>query len=206
MVVVGLTGGIGSGKSTVARMLAERGAVVVDADAVAREVMAPGGPAHAAVVQRFGPAVVAADGTVDRAALAGLVFGDDEAREDLNRIVHPAVAEVMLARVAAAGSADPDALVVLDVPLLVEVGRDRYPVAAVIVVDAPVELAVARLVSDRGFTHADASARAGAQATREERRAIADLILDNSSDLDHLRSEVDRAWAWLQHLVVTADS
>ena len=200
MVVVGLTGGIGSGKSTVARMLAERGAVVVDADVVAREAVAPDGPAHAAVLERFGPSVVSADGTIDRAALAGLVFGDEAAREDLNRIVHPAVGEAMLERVAAAGSADPDAVVVLDVPLLAEVGRDRYPVAAVIVVDAPVELAVARLVSDRGFTQADARARAAAQASREERRAIADLVIDNSSDLDHLRSEVDRAWAWIQAL------
>ena len=206
MVVLGLTGGIGSGKSTVARMLAERGAVVVDADVVAREVVAPDGPVHDAVVQRFGPVVVAADSTIDRAVLAGVVFGDEAARDDLNRIVHPAVAEVMLARVAAAGADDPDAVVVLDVPLLAEAGRDRYPVAGVLVVDAPVEQAVARLVAGRGFTEQAARARVAVQATREERRAIADVVIDNSSDLDHLRSEVDRAWAWIQRLVVTAGS
>ncbi len=200
MVVVGLTGGIGSGKSTVARMLAERGAVVVDADMVAREVMAPGGPAHGPVVERFGKAVVAGDGTLDRAALAALVFGDDEARADLNRIVHPAVGQEVLRRVEAVAAREPDAVVVLDVPLLAEVGRDRYPVAGVLVVDTPVDLAVARLVDGRGFTEDDARARVASQASREERRAIADLVLDNDGDLDHLRDEVDRAWSWIQGL------
>lgn len=205
MVVVGLTGGIGSGKSTVARLLAERGALVVDADVVAREVVAPDGPAHAAVVERFGPAVLATDGGIDRPALATLVFGDERAREDLNRIVHPAVQLEMLRRVAAA-AADPDAVVVLDVPLLAEVGRDRYPVAGVLVVDAPVETAVVRLIGGRGFTEEDARARIAAQATREERRAIADVVLDNSGDLDQLRSEVDRVWAWIHALAVTSGS
>ena len=205
MVVVGLTGGIGSGKSTVARMLAERGAVVIDADVVAREVVAPGGSARDAVVARFGPEVVASDGTIDRPALAALVFADEKARDDLNGIVHPAVHEAMLARLAAA-AADPDVVVVLDVPLLAEVGRDRYPVTGVLVVDAPVEVAVARLVADRGFTQDDARARMAAQATRDERRAIADVVLDNGGDLDHLMAEVDRAWAWIQGLVVTPDS
>lgn len=206
MVVLGLTGGIGSGKSTVARLLAERGAVIVDADVVAREVVAPGRPAHQAVVDRFGPAVVAADGALDRRALADVVFGDAEAREDLNGIVHPAVHAAMLDRVAAAGAADPDAVVVLDVPLLAEVGRDRYPLAGVLVVDAPVDAAVARLVAGRGFTEQDARARVAAQASRDERRAIADVVLDNSGDLDHLRAEVDRAWDWIQGLVVTPGS
>lgn len=206
MVVIGLTGGIGSGKSTVARLLAERGAVVVDADLLAREVVAPGGPAHDAVVQQFGAGVVTADGAIDRTALAALVFGDEEARIALNRIVHPAVGEEVLARVAATGAADPDAIVVLDVPLLAEVGRDRYPVAGVIVVDAPVETAVARLVAGRGFSEEDARARVAAQASRDERRAIADLVLDNSGDLEHLRAEVDRAWRWIGGLVVTRGS
>ena len=200
MVVVGLTGGIGSGKSTVAQMLAERGAVVVDADVVAREVVAPDGPAFAAVVERFGPAVVAADGTLDRPALAALVFGDAAAREDLNRIVHPVVGEEVLRRLAAIGARDPDAVVVLDVPLLAEVGRDRYPVAGVIVVDVPVDVAVARLVDGRGFSREDALARVAAQAPREERRAIADVMVDNAGDLDHLRDEVERAWTWIQGL------
>lgn len=204
--VLGLTGGIGSGKSTVARLLAERGAVIVDADAVARAVVAPGGGAHQAVVERFGPAVVGGDGGLDRQALAALVFGDDQARAELNGIVHPAVRTVMLERVAAAGAADPGAVVVLDVPLLAEVGRDRYPLAGVLVVDVPVDVALARLVADRGFTEADARARVAAQATREQRRAIADVVLDNSGDLDHLRAEVDRAWEWIQQLDVTRDS
>lgn len=200
MVVIGLTGGIGSGKSTVARLLAELGAVVVDSDVIAREVVAPGGPAHDAVVERFGPAVVTADGGLDRPALAALVFDDVTAREDLNGIVHPAVRREALSRVAAAGAADPDAVVVLDIPLLAEVGRDHYPLAGVLVVDLPAELAVARLVADRGFTEQDARARMAAQATRAERRAIADVVLDNSGDLEHLRSQVDRAWSWAQGL------
>ncbi len=199
MVVVGLTGGIGSGKSTVARLLAERGAQVVDADLVAREVVAPGGTAHDAVVERFGSSVVADDGSLDRPALAALVFGDDAARTDLNGIVHPAVHDEVLRRVAAA-AADPDAVVVLDIPLLAEVGRDSYPLAGVIVVDAPVDVAVARLVADRGFTEEDARARVAAQASRQERLAIADVVIDNSGDLGHLRSEAERAWAWIQAL------
>ena len=206
MVVVGLTGGIGSGKSTVARLLAERGAVVIDADIVAREVTQPEGSAYEAVLERFGSLVVAADGGIDRPALAALVFGDAAARDDLNRIVHPAVGEEVLRRLAATSAADPDAIVVLDIPLFAEVGRDSYPVAGVIVVDAPVEVAVARLVAGRGFTEDEARARAAAQATREERRAIADLVIDNSGDLNHLSAEVDRAWAWVQGLVVPSGS
>jgi len=206
VVVVGLTGGIGSGKSTVARLLAERGAQVVDADIVARVVVAPGGSAHDAVVERFGPAVVADDGSLDRPALAALVFGDEAARLDLNEIVHPAVHDEMLREVAAAEEADPDGIVVLDVPLLAEVGRERYPVAGVLVVDAPEEVAVARLVGERGLTEDDARARMAAQATREARLAIADMVIDNRGDLDHLRSEVERALAWIQTLVVTAAS
>lgn len=206
MVVVGLTGGIGSGKSTVARMLGERGAVIVDADVVSREVVAPDGLVHEAVVERFGPSVVASDGTIDRSALARVVFGDEAARQDLNQIVHPAVTEVMLERVAAAGAADPDAVVVLEIPLLAEGGQDRYPVDGVIVVDVPVEVAIARLVAGRGFSAEAARARAAAQATREDRRAIADLVLDNSADLEHLRWEVDRAWSWIRALAVTPGS
>jgi len=206
MVVVGLTGGIGSGKSTVARLLAERGAVVIDADIVAREVTQPEGSAYEAVLERFGSLVVAADGGIDRPALAALVFGDAGAREDLNRIVHPAVGEEVLRRLAAISAADRRAVVVLDIPLLVEVGRDRYPVDGVIVVDAPVEVAVGRLVAGRGFSEDEARARAAAQATREQRRAIADLVIDNSGDLDHLRAEVHRAWAWVQGLVVPSGS
>jgi len=200
MVVLGLTGGIGSGKSTVARMLLERGAVVVDADAVAREVVVPGSPAHEEVIRRFGRSVVADDGTLDRAGLAALVFADDQARADLNHIVHPAVRDEVLRRLAAAEVADPHAVVVLDIPLLAEVGPDRYPLEGVIVVDMPIDVAVARLRADRGFSEADARARVAAQATRAERRAIGDVVIDNSGDLDHLRSEVEWAWMWIQAL------
>jgi len=206
MVVIGLTGGIGSGKSTAGALLVEGGAVLVDADQVARDVVEPGQPALAALVQRFGPGVIGPDGWVDRATLGALAFADDEARRDLERITHPAIHAEMMRRVEAAGAADPDAVVVLDVPLLAEVGRDRYPVAGVIVVDAPVEVAVARLVEGRGFTEDDARARVAAQATRQQRLAIADLVLDNGGDLDQLRREVGRAWTWIQALVVTPGS
>jgi len=206
VLAVGLTGGIGSGKSTVARLLAERGAVVIDADVVARQVTAPGRSTHDEVVHRFGLVVVAADGSIDRPALAALVFGDERARGDLNRIVHPAIHEEILHQTASAGAADPAAVVVLDVPLLAEVGRDRYPVSAVIVVDAPVEVAVARLVGSRGLAEEDARARAAAQATREERLAIADVVIDNSGDLDHLEAEAERAWAWIQALILAIGS
>jgi len=197
VIVVGLTGGIGSGKSTVAGLLAERGAVIVDADVIARDVVAAGGPALHQVVERFGPGVVAVDGSLDRPALAAVVFADGAALADLNGIVHPAVHGEMLARIAAAA---PGSVVVLDIPLLAEVGRDRYPVAGVLVVEVPVELAVARLVADRGFTEEDARARVAAQASCEDRRAIADVVIDNSGDLDQLSSAVERAWAWIETL------
>jgi dephospho-CoA kinase len=200
VLVVGLTGGIGSGKSTVAGMLAGRGARVLDADAVAREVVAPGSPTHEEVVRRFGRALVAENGRLDRAGLAALVFADERARNDLNRIVHPAVRDEVLRRLAAAEAADPHDVVVLEIPLLAEVGPDRYPLAGVIVVDLPVDVAVDRLQADRGFSEADARARVAAQATRAERRAIGDVVIDNSGDLAHLRTEVDRAWAWIQTL------
>jgi dephospho-CoA kinase len=190
VLVVGLTGGIGSGKSTVAALLAERGVVVVDADRIAREVVEPGGPAHDAVIARFG--------TTDRPTIASVVFADPQARADLNAIVHPAVGSEIARRLAE--HADTDALLVLDIPLLVETGRDRYPVAAVVVVDAPVEVAVARLVEQRGMDEADARARIATQATREQRLAAADFVIDNSGSLDRLREEVERCWSWMRSL------
>ena len=201
MVVVGLTGGIGSGKSTVGRLLVERGAVLVDADRVAREVVEPGQPALAALVERFGGEVLAPDGRLDRPAVGAIAFSDEEARNDLERITHPAIRAEVLRQMASAQASDPDAVVVLDIPLLAEVGRDRYPVAGVVVIDVPVELAVARLVAGRSLTEADARARVAAQASRSARVAIADLVIDNSGDLDHLEAEVDRAWAWIRALV-----
>ena len=196
MLTVGLTGGIGSGKSTVSRMLAERGAVVVDADVLAREVVEPGKPAYDAVVARFGDGVVAADGSLDRPALAAIVFRDDDARKALNDIVHPAVgaamAEVMQAH------AESDRVLILDVPLLVE--SKRPGTAGVIVVDCPEDIAVQRLVEQRGFDAEDARNRIAAQASREERRAIAGFVIDNSGPPDALDAQVDAAWEWIKSL------
>jgi dephospho-CoA kinase len=211
VLVVGLTGGIGSGKSTVSALLEERGAVVVDADRIAREVVAPGGPAYQPVVDRFGPSVVSADGAIDRPALAAVVFADPSARADLEAITHPVVGATMAERLTA--QAGTDNVVVLDVPLLVEGGRRRsggadpggqrnlpHGVAAVVVVDTPPEVAVERLVRDRGMKAADVEARMAAQATREERLAVADVVIDNSGSPEDLGGEVDRAWAWIEDL------
>ena len=175
---MGLTGGVGSGKSTVADLLAEFGATVIDTDVIAREVIEPGGAAHDAVLHRFG--------TVDRAALADLIFSDDEARRDLNAIVHPAVADAVDRRLAATPD---DAVVVLVVPLLVEAGwQDR--VDHVVVVDTPEELAIRRVVASGRLTEADVRRRMAAQATRDERRRHADTVLTNDGDLAHLAEQV----------------
>ena len=202
MLVVGLTGGIGSGKSTVSGLLAQRGAAIIDADLIAREVVEPGGLAYAGVIERFGPGIVTADGTIDRPKLAEVVFADPDARRDLNGLTHPAVGAVMAERLAA--HRDTGDIVVLDIPLLAEGGRDRYGLAGVIVVDTPVDVAVRRLVDHRGFTEADARARVAAQVTREARRAIADVVIDNAGSLADLEAEVDRAWAWLDGLRTTS--
>jgi dephospho-CoA kinase len=192
VLAVGLTGGIGSGKSTVADLLVEHGAVLIDADRIARAVVAPGGPALAPLVERFGPGILTPEGTLDRAALAALVFPDPEALAALNAITHPLIGAEMTARRAAAEGTDD--IVVLDIPLLKAEHRDLLTLAHVIVVDTPVDTALTRLVEQRGFTRADAEARMAAQPTREERRAGADFVIDNSSDLTHLRAEVDRVW------------
>ena len=190
MLTIGLTGGIGSGKSTVSALLAERGAVVVDADRIAREVLEPGTPGLASVVTEFGPTVLAADGSLDRAALAAIVFSDDDARRRLDGLVHPLVRRRSAELVAAA---PPDAVVVNDVPLLVETGQaGSYDL--VLVVEADAGTRVARLVG-RGLTEADARARIAAQASDEQRRAVADVVLDNSGTRDQLAAQVDRVWA-----------
>ena len=198
MPVVGLTGGIGSGKSTVASLLADKGAVVIDADRISREVMAPGGAAYGPVVERFGSGVVAADGSLDRAALAEIVFRDKEALAALEGITHPAIGRVMAERMAEAAS-DPARVVVMDIPLLAEgTGKERFGLAAVIVVDTPEDVALERLVGQRQMDPADARARMANQVGRAERVAIADHVIDNSGSLEHLRSEVDRVWGELQ--------
>jgi dephospho-CoA kinase len=193
MLTVGLTGGIGSGKSTVSGLLAKRGAVVIDADLIAREVVEPGQPALEALVDRFGPSILTAGGDLDRPALAAVAFLDEAARLDLNRIVHPAVGALMAQRLAEA-VAKGAGVVVLDIPLLAEGGRDRYDIAGVVVVDAPPEVALARLVGQRGMSEADALARIRSQASREERLAIADVVIDNQGGLVDLEEEVERAW------------
>lgn len=192
MLALGLTGGMGSGKSTVAALLVERGAVVIDADRIAREVVAPGGAAYQPLIDTFGPGIVAADGTIDRAALAAVAFASPESLADLNAITHPAISVVMLERRDA--EKDTDHVVVLDIPLLKTIHRELLALEAVIVVDTPVDLALARLVEQRGFTREDAEARMAAQPSRDDRREGADYLIDNSSDREHLVAEVDRVW------------
>jgi dephospho-CoA kinase len=187
---IGLTGGIGSGKSTVSALLAARGAVIVDADRIAREVVEPGTPGLAQVVEAFGDGVLTADGSLDRPALAAVVFSDPEARRRLDGIVHPLV-RARAAELAAA--APPDAVLVNDVPLLVETGQaSSYDL--VLVVEADAATRVSRLV-ERGLTAEDARARITAQATDEQRRAVADALLDNSGSPEQLAEQVDRFWA-----------
>lgn len=200
MKLVGLTGGIGSGKSSVSSRLAERGAEVVDADAITRALQQPGEPVFEAMVERWGGGVVASDGSLDRAAVAAIVFADADERKALEAIVHPAVRAEMQARMEASSSTD--RVVVLDIPLLTE-GGNRRGTSAVIVVDCPVEVAIERLVAHRGFDPADAAARVATQATREQRLALADFVIDNGRDLGHLEREVERCWAWLQTLPAT---
>ncbi|MGI8756976.1 MAG: dephospho-CoA kinase [Acidimicrobiales bacterium] len=196
MLLIGLTGGIGSGKSTVSALLAARGALVVDADAIVREVQASGQPVFEAMVERFGPSIVAADGSLDRQAVADGVFADTAALADLNAIVHPVVGAEITRRLEQVSRTDE--VVILDVPLLVESGRDDL--AGLIVVDVDPDLAVARLVGHRGFTDADARARMAHQVSREDRRARADLVIDNSGTLSDLARQVDAAWTWIGSL------
>lgn len=196
MIVVGLTGGIGSGKSTVSAELARLGAVVIDADALARQLQQPGQPVFVAIVDRFGAGVVAADGSLDRLALAALVFPDPDLLKELNRLTHPAIGAAIRERMRA--QLGTDSVVVLDVPLLIE--NSRYPVAGVAVVDLPVEIAVDRLVRFRKMDETDARARIARQATREERLAKADYVIDNSGTTDELTSLVPALWAWMRSL------
>jgi dephospho-CoA kinase len=188
---VGLTGGIGAGKSEVSRLLDDRGALIIDADAVAREVVAAGTPGLRAVVDEFGPEVLRPDGELDRERVASIVFADAEALARLNAIVHPLVGRRMLEVAEAAGPGD---VVVYDVPLLAE-NHLAGGYDLVIVVDAPETTQVARLVGDRGMAEADARARIAAQATREQRLAIADIVIDNSGSRDELVARVAEVWA-----------
>jgi dephospho-CoA kinase len=196
VLLVALTGGIGSGKSTVASSLAARGATVIEADPIGRAILEPGGAAYGPVIERFGPDVVRDDGLIDRAAVAAIVFRDTAALADLNSISHPAIGREMAARAAAANQAGAP-IVILDLALLEIATPDLFRLDAIVVVDVPEEAAVARLVSERGFSEDDARARVGSQLTRDERRARADYVIDNSGDPSDLELQVDRAWDWL---------
>ncbi|WP_439939420.1 dephospho-CoA kinase [Nocardia sp. N13] len=190
---VGLTGGIASGKSTVSAILAELGAIVIDADALAREVVARGTPGLEAVVAEFGPGLLTPEGDLDRPAMGALVFGDAEARKRLEAIIHPLVHQ-RSAQLEAEAPAD--AVVVHDIPLLAEVGR-AGSFDAVVVVDAPAELQVSRMVDDRGWSREEAESRIAAQASREDRLAIATHVVDNTGTLDELRRRVEQVYAEL---------
>ena len=195
MLLVGLTGGIGAGKSTVAELLAARGAVIIDADQVARAVVEPGQPALKKLVERFGEGILDPDGRLERGALAKLVFGDDEARRDLEAITHPAINDEFSRRVVEAPT---DAIVVLDVPLLAESEQARKrPYQTVIVVEAPRDVRLERLEA-RGVPRADAEARMAAQAGDEERRKLATHVVDNSGDRADLERQIDEVWADFQ--------
>ena len=196
MILVGLTGGIGSGKSTVSGLLQARGAVIIDADAIVREVQQPGSPVLAELAQKFGSDVLAEDGSLDRQAVANIVFTDPDALKSLNAIVHPAVGREMNQRMIAQRASNK--VVVLDIPLLTE--NPREGLQGRIVVDIPVELQVQRLTSFRGFDEADARARISRQATRQERLDKADFVVDNSGGLEDLIPQIDLLWAWLVSL------
>jgi len=195
MLAVGLTGGIGSGKSAVADMLVARGAVLIDADQVARDVVVPGGPAYQPLIDRFGTEIVSADGVIDRQALAKVAFADEATRQELNAITHPAIGIAMIE--ARDALEDTDEIVVLAIPLLTAVHRETVKLHKVVVVDAPVEVALARLLSQRGFDREDAEARIRSQISREERVQEADYVLDNSGDRADLEREVSKLWDWL---------
>ena len=190
MLTVGLTGGIGSGKSAVSALLASHGAVIIDYDKLARDVVAIGTPALAAIAQRFGPGVIAPDGSLDRPALGAVVFADEQARRDLEGITHPAIRDLAVQRQLAAGD---DAIVVHDNPLLVEMGAVAY-CDVVVVVDVPVDLQVERLMEARGMTEDEARARIASQTSREVRTGVADLVIDNTGSLDELDTIVGGVW------------
>lgn len=196
MRLIGLTGGIGAGKSTVSAGLAAKGAVVVDADAIVRELQQPGTVVFTEMVERFGPGIVAPDGELDRAAIAEVVFTDETALADLGAIVHPRVHEEIQRRLDELETTDH--VVILDVPLLVESGWQGM--RGTIVVDLHPDVAVQRLMEHRGFAEDDARNRIAKQASREERLAAADFVIDNHGLPHELEDEVERAWQWIHSL------
>ncbi|GAA2992769.1 dephospho-CoA kinase [Microbacterium terrae] len=193
MPLIALTGGIASGKSTIAGRLAEHGAVIVDADAIVRDVQRPGSSVLAEIAAQFGADVLTSDGSLDRAALGARVFGDDDAVKQLNAIVHPAVRAESARRFAAAYAADPRAVVVYDVPLLAE-ARASDPWDLVVVAHAPADTRLQRMVTLRGMTETDAAARLSAQVSDDERLALADVVIDTTGTLDETARQVDDLW------------
>ena len=201
MILVGLTGGIGAGKSTVSALLAERGAVIVDADLIARELQSPGSPVLDQMAEHFGSHIITDDGSLDRAAVAKIVFNDETALKDLNGIVHPAMQSEIQRQIDE--QRDTDRLVVLDFPLLGE--NPRKGLAATVVVDIPVDVAVQRLVEQRAMSEDDARARINSQLSRDERLASATHVVDNGGDRDSLTAQVDQLWDQLLALPPTTD-
>lgn len=202
MIVVGLTGGIGAGKSTVSTMLAERGAAIVDADQIARDLQAPGSPVLGLMAERFGSHIITeADGSLDRAAVAEIVFSDEQALKDLNGIVHPAMQEEIQRQINV--HRDTDQIVVLDFPLLAE--NPRGGLGATIVVDIPVDIAVERLVSQRGMDEDDARARITSQISREKRLSTATHVIDNSGGMSDLTRQVESLWGELVEIRPSAE-
>jgi len=193
MRLIGLTGGIGSGKSTVAAMLAERGATVIDADRVAHDVYEPGAEGHQMLVDRFGREVLDEHGRVDRKLLGGVVFNDDKALADLNRIIHPLVRKEIARRLLEITEDDPDAVVVIEAALMTETGWSGGAGELWAVVAEP-EIVVRRLVSLRGLEESDVRLRLAAQTTNDARRKVATRVIENNGDLEDLELEVDRAW------------
>jgi len=196
---IGLTGGIGSGKSSVAERLVERGAALVDADATVKQLQRAGEPVFRDMVEHFGASIVGADGELDRPAIAEIVFNDKDQLDALNAIVHPAVRTSMATqRTELAATHD---VVVLDIPLLVEGNKAYDDLSGVIVVDVPVAIAVERLVTHRGFAESDARARISSQVSREKRLEAADFVVHNGATLAELDAEVERCWQWITGLV-----
>ncbi len=196
MILIGLTGGIGCGKSEVSRLLADRGAIIVDADLIVRELQQPGGEIFNKIIEMFGPSVVAEDGSLNRGAVANEVFKDKEVLKKLNELIHPVVRRVMNERVKS--YSDTSKIVVLDIPLLVE--NPREGLDGVVVVDLDPEIAVARIVDQRKMNIDDARARVANQSSREQRKAIANFLIDNSGDRKALNLQVEAAWSWITAL------